>query len=796
MKRIPLILTILMSVSLLSTKLYAQGTDNTVTLGNVAVDDQLRIQVYPQGRFNVARYSGGTWVRQFYDQSTTPLFAIKIGTTTYSSSGTTATPGAVITGVGTIAAFDSIRDVGTAVMVGTMQEMTKRFFGTYGGQTFTVTIKITYNTTVPEYFVKHASIDATNIPAGTFISFAYGFDTYLANNDKGYAYVVPDIFGLNNAPAETDRYLTTAQVQSLRLVGARNNESGNSIIAYFPIGLDFDRAWSSTPYPNGYSYNVLALSPGLGSSSGDDLKYKFQFGPYSSTSAKDNAQGVGYDNIPAGEITEIKTGLTFTTSLDGELNYFWNGVKNYTASVGDAVNLDLHYLSYSSSTLNNVGFRIDFTGLHINTGGCTSSGFTGQTENCTSGNDFYQLSNAIVPATGSADISIPVNVMQAGQWVIGGGSITNTSQVFPLGSPATLTVPTTVHLTDSVASRIDKGETKTYTIKFPDMITAAQNVTINLTYYGDISAFSSLPASVTIPAGSNSVSFQITALPTSASNSSILITLSNTDKVFASITEPSSNRLTIEYEPIEVNVCQGDSVTFVATPTNGGITPTYQWKKNNINISGATNAKYSYIPTDGDSIVCEMTTTAICPFPTTVFSPTMVVVTNFNPMISIIDRDSICVGITTQLTSTMSGTWVSNNPDVASITNDGLVKGIAAGFATFTFTSTTGCSIISDTVFVGTFPIVTPTFAERKAVCENAEIQLSNETEGGVWTLSNENAEIVGLNTANPITLRGTATGQVYVAYTVGTGVCQSKATLLLKIIPQNQPKIILGMEK
>jgi len=635
MKHISLIIAIVLNVCFLSTTLYAQ-TDSYVTLGGQPVDGQIKIEVFKGGCFYVTRYSAAKkeWVQQFYDKSTTTIFSIKIGDKIYSSSGGKTASGTILHTT-TLHKFDVIEDVGTAVTVGPEQEVTKRFNGNFNDNKFSVTIKISYNTNTPEFFTKDAIIDATNIPLDTPISFAYGFDTFLAADDAGFAFVMPDIFGLNNSQNRESRYLTTEQVQSLRLVGARNNASGNAIIAYYTMGRNFDRAFSAMPYRAGHSYNILQLTPGDGTDVGpkldnDNQQYKLLFGPYanviSSNKGDDNAQGVGYDNIPAGEITEIKTGLTFTTSLEGELNYYWNNEKNYSAQIGEIVNLNLKYKSYSNTILDDVGFRVDFEGLHIDESGCSSSGFTGETETCVPENEYYEIIDAEVAALGSATVNVPIKITHAGQWQIDNNVVIDIAHTFPLGAPAVLTVPTTVSLTDNKPTRIFQGETKTYTIKFPDNATAAEDVTINLTYYGDMDAFSSMPATLTIPAGSNSVSFQVTALPNSESNSAVLITLSSTDKAFASIVEPSSNMLTIEYESVEVEFCLGKMITFVANPTNGGDAPTYQWKKNGINIQGETNYKFAYIPQVGDIITCEMTTNATCPFPTTVLSQKMIMV--------------------------------------------------------------------------------------------------------------------------------------------------------------------------
>jgi alpha-tubulin suppressor-like RCC1 family protein len=73
----------------------------------------------------------------------------------------------------------------------------------------------------------------------------------------------------------------------------------------------------------------------------------------------------------------------------------------------------------------------------------------------------------------------------------------------------------------------------------------------------------------------------------------------------------------------------GTEVTFTATPTNGGTTPAYQWKKNNTNV-GANSATYmDNTLADGDIITVEMTSSDPCASPTTASSSgiTMEVVT-------------------------------------------------------------------------------------------------------------------------------------------------------------------------
>ncbi len=166
------------------------------------------------------------------------------------------------------------------------------------------------------------------------------------------------------------------------------------------------------------------------------------------------------------------------------------------------------------------------------------------------------------------------------------------------------------------------------------------------------------------------------------------------------------------------------------------------------------------------------------------------------PEISILGSSTICVGTQTQLSPSERGYWRSNNPSVASVTNDGFVTGTDVGDATFMFTSsTTGCSTTTDTISVDTFPTVDAITGERN-VCVNATIQLSCTPEGGLWTLSNTNAQIIGEADDIPVDIKGVMSGQTYVSYIVGTDVCQSTSTFLLEIVPASPPKIIIGFER
>jgi hypothetical protein len=87
--------------------------------------------------------------------------------------------------------------------------------------------------------------------------------------------------------------------------------------------------------------------------------------------------------------------------------------------------------------------------------------------------------------------------------------------------------------------------------------------------------------------------------------------ITNTMTGSAIITEDPSVAASVSIVADLNDVCAGTSVTFTATPTNGGPAPTYQWKVNGGNV-GTGLATYSYVPANGDAVTCEMTSTLTC----------------------------------------------------------------------------------------------------------------------------------------------------------------------------------------
>ena len=119
-------------------------------------------------------------------------------------------------------------------------------------------------------------------------------------------------------------------------------------------------------------------------------------------------------------------------------------------------------------------------------------------------------------------------------------------------------------------------------------------------------------------------------------------------------------------------VCNGTTVTFTSSVTNGGSLPVYQWMVNDTAVSAAHSL--TFIPTDHDVVSLSVASSATCATPDTVTATTtLTVLPNLLPVISIsaTPGDTICQGTTVNLTATtVNGgnapvySWVLNSTPV------------------------------------------------------------------------------------------------------------------------------------
>ena len=176
-----------------------------------------------------------------------------------------------------------------------------------------------------------------------------------------------------------------------------------------------------------------------------------------------------------------------------------------------------------------------------------------------------------------------------------------------------------------------------------------------------------------------------------------------------------------------VSFCQGTSVTFTASPTNGGSSPVYQWQVNGIN-NGTNSATFTTAAlSNGNTVTCIMSSNASCASPATAVSNTITV--NVTPAVSpsFTQIPAICNGETFTLPSTstngVSGTW---SPAVNNTST-----------TTYTFIPSSGQCASATTMTVVVNQSLTPLFDPVAAICSGENFTLpSTSTNGisGTWS--------------------------------------------------------------
>ncbi|MBS1620210.1 MAG: HYR domain-containing protein, partial [Bacteroidetes bacterium] len=205
--------------------------------------------------------------------------------------------------------------------------------------------------------------------------------------------------------------------------------------------------------------------------------------------------------------------------------------------------------------------------------------------------------------------------------------------------------------------------------------------------------------------------------PLPVTSDAVALTVNSTNTVGAASSSPT---LCINSVLTDItHATTGATGIGAATGLPAGVTAS--WSSNTITISGT--------PTESGTFNYSIPLSGGCG----ALNATGTITVTAAPVISM-NTDYICLGsVSTILSPTSGGTWVSNNPVVATVANDGTVTAEAAGTVTFTFTDgVTGCSNTTSALTVdGTCQVVTLT---QPAAALEATIETNSPTticEGG-----------------------------------------------------------------
>ena len=204
---------------------------------------------------------------------------------------------------------------------------------------------------------------------------------------------------------------------------------------------------------------------------------------------------------------------------------------------------------------------------------------------------------------------------------------------------------------------------------------------------------------------SSSIKIKVEAL--TRNSNSAYVTIDNVQITACPVVVPS-----VSISETSNNICSGTSVTFTATPTNGGTVPTYQWKLNGSNVGTNSTTYTNSGLINSDIVSCVMTSNASCASPTTATSNsvTMTVTSNVTPSVSITGTSNICTGTSTTFTATPTNggsvpsyQWKLNGLNIGTnsttYTNSGLTNGdIVSVVMTANNTCQTTSTVISNSI--------------------------------------------------------------------------------------------------
>ncbi|RYD57340.1 MAG: T9SS type A sorting domain-containing protein [Sphingobacteriales bacterium] len=332
---------------------------------------------------------------------------------------------------------------------------------------------------------------------------------------------------------------------------------------------------------------------------------------------------------------------------------------------------------------------------------------------------------------------------------------------------------------------------------------AADSFTATIVYGGNTPSYQWKKNGVNV--GTNDAAYKTSALTTA----DVITCILTSSEACVTKMQDTSNFIAMTVNPILTpsvaiasgsgsTICSGTSVTFTATPTNGGTTPAYQWKKNNVTVGTSSATFNTSTLANGDVISCVLTTNAVCPSVPTVASNNITMIVNplLIPAVTITPNPTgaICASTSVTFTATpdnggatpayqwkINGTNTGTNSSAFSsstLANGDIVRCVLTTSETCRTADTAGSNPVTMTVN----PILTPdalvTASPGDSICNGTNVTFSvTPTNGGtaptyIWTKNG-----VNVGTGSSYTSNALAHGDMIKCIMTTNAVCPSSPT-------------------
>ncbi len=168
-----------------------------------------------------------------------------------------------------------------------------------------------------------------------------------------------------------------------------------------------------------------------------------------------------------------------------------------------------------------------------------------------------------------------------------------------------------------------------------------------------------------------------------------------------------------------VAICKNIPVTFTATPVNGGTSPVYAWKKNNVPVGSNNNIYTDNIPSNGDVITCTLTSNETCLTAAQASSNSIVITVHPDPVVILDKTPTLCTGTTRILDA---GNFSSYAWSTGAVSQTITVN--TTGIYSVTVTDNNGCTGTGITTILTLLPSPAGFLPPDTAVCSYGNITL------------------------------------------------------------------------